>query len=108
MKTIICTVLALFIAPSIYALESGNYECLKGNNDSICPQIVRSVVKDAKLVGLRIYYSGYCNDQGPYHYDCADGVCSDGTIRFSEMTDTSYRWENVPYGIFCEEFRLKP
>lgn len=88
---------------SAHAIESGTYKCIDGNEASICPQILRTIVQDAKVVGLRIYYSGYCNDQGPYMYDCyEDGTCGDGSIEFSQFTDSSYHWENQPQGFFCD------
>lgn len=95
-------ILTLVLSTPVFALENGTYDCSKGNENSICPQKVDTVLEKKKLVGLKIFYSGYCNDQGPFYYDCEDGVCGDGQIEFSKIKKTSYHWQNLPHGFFCD------
>lgn len=95
-------VTALLLSEQVFSLEKGRYECVRGNEPSICPQTVIPQVQDRALVALKIYYSGYCNDQGPFTYDCENGRCGDGAIVFSELKENSYRWRNVPYGFVCD------
>ncbi|MDG0815448.1 hypothetical protein [Bdellovibrio svalbardensis] len=85
-----------------FAIESGLYECTNGNNASICPQKVIVKRQEGRLASLKVYYSGYCNDQGPYYYSCNETVCGDGVIEFSKIEDSGYHWENRGYKFTCD------
>lgn len=100
-------VLVILFSLSAFSLEKGRYECTNGNEASICPQIVIPQLEEQKLSALKIYYSGYCNDQGPFYYDCDNGICGDGAIEFSELKEDSYRWQNLPYGFVCDFKKTK-
>ena len=80
----------------------GLYECIKGNEESICDQILKPFFAGDKLTGISVEYVGWCGSMGPYSYPCANGVCEDPGLRFEFRDATHYRWENKQYGFFCE------
>jgi len=94
-------VVTLLVSIPLFALDSGRYDCINGNEDSICPQQIITIKEDNKLVGIKVYYAGYCNNQGPYRYECKGTVCTDGQIEFSKITSDSYHWENLGYNYTC-------
>lgn len=92
----------LFFSISSFALENGIYNCINGNEPSICPQQIITIKEDNVLIGIKVYYAGYCNNQGPYRYDCEGAVCTDGQIEFSAITSNSYHWKNLGYNYSCD------
>lgn len=102
MKQLLLSISILLSVATASALESGYYECVAGNEPSICPQKIQALTIKKEMTGLRVYYSGYCNDQGPYTYDCEDGTCGDGAIEYSKMRKDSFHWKNIPNGIECD------
>lgn len=101
-KALFTFAVLLGISQITFALDNGLYECTNGNEESICPQIVETIKEDRKLSGLKIYYSGYCNDQGPFYYDCDKGTCGNGAIEFSKIKKNSFHWQNIPHGFHCD------
>ncbi|WP_409477858.1 hypothetical protein [Pseudobdellovibrio sp. HCB154] len=94
-------VLVLFIALQTHAFTNGIYNCVDGNNDSICPQKIKFTSVNG-TVNLRVVYSGYCNDQGPYRYSCEnETTCGDMNVGFTKLSETSYYWVNKGYDIHC-------
>ncbi len=98
----------LFITQTAWSshFSSGEFDCIDGNDDSICPQKIYTRYDGEDLVGLNVYYSGYCNHQGPYKYGCTkqnDGtiVCTDAYIFFTINSDTSFLWENRTHNFRC-------
>ena len=96
--------MALFFFGSFYvmALEKGMYQCVKGNQSSICPQKIFPVYDHETLVALKVYYSGDCGDQGPYRYQCQDNQCGGYPVVFNLTSDTTYEWSNVTYDFHCD------
>lgn len=99
MKTFIVTLLVAFQAS---AFTSGYYNCVKGNNNSICPQKVKYVTATNGSTSLQVIYSGDCGDQGPYTYSCQNATtCGDSLIGFKKVSDTSYDWVNKNFNMNC-------
>lgn len=95
------------LALSAQAFTSGLYNCVQGNNDSICPQKIK-FTSVSGTISLRVIYSGDCNDQGPYRYYCAsESSCGDMNVGFTKVSETSYDWINKGYNIYCR-FELVP
>jgi len=83
------------------AFDGGSYICHKGNNDSICPQKIRQKY-EYKTHRLYVIYSGYCNDQGPFIYECSSkDVCGDNQVEFRK-NDQGYLWQNKRHSFFCQ------
>lgn len=80
----------------------GSYTCLRGNDKSICDQVLRPVMVGSRLSGLYIEYVGWCGSMGPYFYPCLNNVCEDSAIRVRFFNEANYSWENRPNKKFCE------
>lgn len=91
----------LLFSIQTFSFTKGTYNCVEGNNDSICPQKIKYSVVNGQPQ-LKVIYSGYCNDQGPYRYSCEDeSNCGDLQVGFTKLSETSYYWINKGYDIFC-------
>lgn len=98
MKTLVLT---LMIGLQAQAFTSGLYNCVEGNNDSICPQKIK-FTSVSGTTSLRVVYSGYCNDQGPYRYYCEnETTCGDMNVGFTKLSETAYSWVNKGHDIHC-------
>lgn len=82
--------------------EAGNYTCVEGNEESICDQIVQVRIRDNQATLIAIEYSGWCGSQGPYRYICDEKSCSDGHIKVTPLSQTTYYWENLDYNFHCK------
>jgi hypothetical protein len=85
-----------------YRPEKGLYSCIKGNEDSICDQIVKPFFSGEQLTAISVEYVGECGSMGPYTYYCENYVCEDAGLRFQFKSTKSYSWENKQYGFKCE------
>lgn len=99
--------MTFFLCFGLYASssppESGVYRCLKGNDDTVCDQQIKVIkLSSGRVTGVRVYYEGYCNGQGPYLYGCEDSLCGDGIIKIEFINHARYRWENRNYNRYCE------
>lgn len=123
---ILASVISIFTVASSFATVNpikGTYIVTSGNNDSICPQILKpyfwedsnspklsdSDKSDEKtLVGIDVIYSGDCADQGPFNYGCiinsdnATECGSPSNVSFLFKDDRHYTWTNHGYDIYGE------
>ena len=94
-------ILTLLLGLQAQAFTSGLYTCVEGNNNSICPQKIKFTAASGTSL-LRVYYSGDCNDQGPYRYYCENETsCGDMHVGFTKLSESSYYWINKGYDIHC-------
>ena len=107
----------MILTPALVGvLLSGLYQPIQSNGPELCPHKVRVNQWSEEAFSLRVYYSGDCADQGPYHYDCGLGgpmggpvywACIDGLIEFQVISPTRYLWRNRAYN-FEGLFELQP
>jgi hypothetical protein len=93
---------------SAFVLQSGLYTPIDANSPDICPQRVRSHVRDGVQTGLKVTYVGDCHADGPYAYGCdGKGSCGAPGITFEIFSETRYRWTNTGHA-FTAVFERKP
>lgn len=98
-------------ASDAFTPDRGLYHCKKGNEESICDQLlIPKVTQTGDLDAISVEYVGWCGSMGPYLYSCSseNGItqCSDGFsdgIQFDFLDTKTYRWENKEYGFVCDE-----
>lgn len=103
------TVILIFLLLSFSALAGdlirpvpGLYQCVEGNEESVCEQMLKPYFSGDRLTAIKVEYVGYCGSMGPYMYYCLNDVCEDAGLRFDFRDSRNYRWENKQYKIFCE------
>jgi hypothetical protein len=96
------SIIILYFISATFALTPGLYHPSNGNNDSICPQEVRTVITDNQLTALKVVYVGDCYYWGPFEYPCQESTCTDGNIFFEITSKRSYRWLNTQYDIHAD------
>jgi hypothetical protein len=103
MKTLLLFYILINTAQaSMIKPDRGLYVCKKGNEESICDQILKPSFSGGKLSALSVEYVGWCGSMGPYSYACENDVCEDMGLKFEFRDATHYRWENKQYGFICE------
>lgn len=94
-----------FLTP-IYSEEipfqSGHFICIEGNNDSICPQKIKAIYRDERLVEFRVIYNGDCAGQGPYSFSCYEDRCGGSYQNFQLLDSNHYQWQNRQHGVLNE------
>jgi hypothetical protein len=99
-------ILFLFLVSSVYGQEikpvKGVYYCKKGNEESICDQILKPVYVEERLSAISVEYVGWCGSMGPYLYPCIGNTCYDIGIEIIFRDERHYRWENKQYKFICE------
>jgi len=94
-KIIICLILLIFSQNVLANLMKGNYENIEGNDESICSQRVIPIFKKNNLIKLKVYYTGWCNNQGPYLFNCIEkNYCTDGLNSINIENKKEYVWKN--------------
>ncbi len=82
--------------------QSGNFICIEGNNDSICPQRVKAIYEGDRLVEFRVMYNGDCAGQGPYSFSCYQDECGGTSQHFQLLDSNHYQWQNRQHGVLNE------
>ena len=103
MKTLL---LSIFFINITYAASvkpvRGLYECIKGNEESICDQLLKPLFSGDSLSAITVEYVGWCGSMGPYTYACDNNICENEGLKFEFKDSTHYHWENKQYGFVCE------
>ncbi len=102
MKILMIVLLFCSLASAEAIPQQGLYICKSGNEESICDQMLKTNIKDDRLISITVEYVGYCGSMGPYQYSCVGQTCGDEGIRFEFKDLKHYSWENKQYGFKCD------
>jgi len=81
--------------------SNGLFQCLDGNEESICDQSIKFITSAGRLRAIRVEYVGWCGSMGPYTYYCENNICEDAGLKFEFKSEKNYFWTNKQYGFHC-------
>jgi hypothetical protein len=82
-------------------LRKGLYKVIEGNNDSICPQEIKPLYDQGKLVQVSTVFVGECYYWGPFHFPCQGHICEiPGLMSYEIFDEENFKWRNLGYDIW--------